>query len=123
MKLTNDDKARLATELCGLVVHKHKMYPSWIIHPDDYKKRRHIYNFDPVNNGQHTLLVLEGLRKRVDHIDIRLGKGTGPTIIKLYNDPLDVIEDNPSTKLVIPGTFASAVVTAGLEVLNQKGGE
>ncbi len=79
--LTNDEKAALATELCGMVgpigYNDYLSIQMWW-----YKDgERHILcsKFDPVNNGSHMLLVLEGLVKK--HSIIIHGDDTGWYIV------------------------------------------
>ena len=118
--LTNDEKAALA-KLCGMVEHKHKMYPSWIIHPEDPKKRQHIYNFDPEHDGQHTMLVLEGLRKDERVRDWEIGNcrcGCGGVAIRLMFDN----DENETLEVDSQDSVGDAVCTAGLEVIGKDGG-
>ncbi len=125
--LTNAQKAALATELCGMVEHKHKMYPSWIIHPDDYKKRQHIYHFDPVSNWNHMRLVLEGLVKKGYRYKIYspgayTDEGLGP----VGTFECWIYKTDNGIRIACCGcsvdSLGSAVCKAGLEVIGRDGG-
>ncbi len=107
MNLTNDEKARLATELCGL--EKVETGPEYLDDtPRDffYTLKGDYYcggpaSFDPVNNGQHTLLVLEGLARRISWLDV-----FGLIAVDYMNKLNDF-------------NYAEAVCVAGLEVLRK----
>ena len=118
MTLTNDEKAALATELCGAVTDNgigkvHELIPCWVFRktPKNIWVRKD--KFDPVNNWNHMRLVLEGLVKRDISMDSTHTPGGS-----LYYALIHVAH----ITLAEGCHFASAVVTAGLEVLNQKGG-
>lgn len=128
MELSNNDKARLATELCGGKMRSDSCSyrkNTKVAHRWQFPKHAdvRVAKFDPLHNGVHTLMVLDGLRKKVYHVDIRLGKGNGPIIIKLYKSPTGAIQNTPDIKLIEGPHFPSAVVAAGLEVLGKEGGK
>ncbi len=117
--LSNIDKARLATELCGL--EKVETGPEYL----DDTPRDFFYTlngdyhcggpatFDPENNWNHMRLVLEGLVKKTMEKFTAYSKDKACRIIlhQLATLP-EMPEDN---------WLGSLVCTAGLDVLNQKG--
>ena len=124
MMLTNDEKAELATELCGARLTSRSenagiggsiAIPAWSFPSFKSGQTLLCSDFDPVNNGSHTLLVLEGLVNKFpqDVVTIQLCESG-----LMYKVQISL----SSHTLATGDTLAFAVCTAGLEVLNQKGG-
>ena len=114
MTLSNDDRARLATELCGL--------ERWECKAGDLYMQGEkgpfvcdVVDFDPLANGSHPLLVLEGLVKKTMEKFTAYTKDKACRIIlhQLATMP-EMPEDN---------WLGNLVCAAGLEVLKQKGGK
>lgn len=108
MKLTNEDKARLATELCG--GREGYFFNDWWLF--ERGPRIHKGKFDPLHNGVHTLLVLERLVKRHPGRAKELFEDLAGNILLICQNPETLVFD-----------FPSAVCTAGLEVLGKDGGK
>ncbi len=108
MELTKKDKARLATELCGLI----DSDPVYV--DKDYCKFCNKSDFAPLHNSRHTLLVLEGLVKKTMEKFTAYSKDKACRIIlhQLATMP-EMPEDN---------WLGNLVCTAGLEVLGKDGG-
>ena len=125
MKLSNIDKARLATELCGLELcytfadgtggQWWKLPCSELIPKDD---------FDPENNWNHMRLVMEGVVEKRPHLVIVYGELAGVKNVGIFFDISG--EDGIILGLIADiygDTLPSAVCTAALEVLGKDGGK
>ena len=121
MPLSSDEKARLATELCGLRRKQSKSDMGVTSnHPNGIWDRYEgtggfpilYHKFDPEYNWNHMRLVLEASVKKVERLgwfDVlrRL------SFAALMRESVEKKDFN----------FGDAVCAAGLEVINQKGGE
>ena len=122
MSLTNKEKARLATELCGARLRP--LVKGWGSHraedealgwefPNSVRVEEE--GFDPENNWNHMRLVLEGLVKREKMIIFKAG---------IHDDGRmwgECYSLNPERRTSIANSFASAVCAAGLEILREVG--
>ena len=111
MPLTNNDKARLATELCGLERWECKAGDLYL-QGKDGPFVCDVDDFDPVDNAEQAMLVLEGLVKKLAR---ERKQSKACTLTKLLRGWIDQFSDSDEIDL------GPAVCTAGLEVLNQKG--
>ncbi len=115
--LTNDERAALATELCGL--EKAKPYdglqPVLMLEAGYYldgKRFCYIKDFDPENNWNHMRLVMEGL---VKHLQESRGHEPHDAWYWLFTKLRKKIEPGK------PLNFADDVCAAGLEILRKDG--
>ncbi len=125
MELTKRDRARLAAELCGRKLTSRSdnagignsvEIPAWSF--PSFNLGEHILcsDFDPVHNGSHMLLVLEGLVKELSK-QRRL-----PVSFRLWGDNVDFVEDGSMKPDLNYIDFGSAVCTTGLEVIGKDEG-
>ena len=128
MPLTNDDRAALATELCGLELcytfndgtgSQWWTLPCGELIPKD--------DFDPVNNWNHMRLVLEGLVKKGYRYKIYspgayTDEGLGP----VGTFECWIYKTDNGIRIACCGcsvdSLGSAVCKAGLEVIGRDGG-
>ncbi len=114
MTLSDDERAALATELCGL--EKAKPYdglqPVLMLEAGYYldgKRFCYIKDFDPENNWNHMRLVMEA--------SVKSDEWNWPWLLcelaKKSNDAIDEGKDF---------NFAAAVCAAGLEAIRKDGG-
>ena len=110
--LTNDERAALA-RLCGMVGPVfYEGGTAWYY--KDRKKSVQCRLWHPDTDGRHTLMVMEGL---VKHLQESRGHEPHDAWYWLFTKLRKKIEPGK------PLNFAAAVCAAGLEIINQKGGE
>ena len=107
MPLSSDEKSRLATELCGAKLKDHR-YRTHASNPRFWQFPGttclvKVGDFDPENNGQHTLMVMDAM------LD------SGEVMYSVFMRILRWME-------TYDYTFGSAVCAAGLEIFGKDGG-
>ncbi len=113
MNLTSYEKSKLAG-LAGLKQWRSEQgtYANFYVNSKG-REVCQLQDFDPVNNGSHTMLVLEGMVEKL----ARENKQTKVRVItQLLRGWIEQFSDSDEIDL------GSAVCEAGLEVLKQKGG-
>ena len=109
-KLSNIDKARLATELCGLERGECKAGDLYL-QGKDGPFVCDVDDFDPVDNAEQAMLVLAGLVKKQADMYSESNNDAWRTVLKRLS--------YQARQLIGPFNFPSAVCTAGLEVLGK----